>query len=151
MGDTLDPAAITALAALGGSLVGGLASFATTWLTQRQRSHNERVSLELDKRELIYVRFNELGMALILDSLDHELDDPAKLAELVVLTGRIRLTSSKPVLDAAQHVIAELIRSYQQPRRDRRDILTKPDEYIRPLVNFTEAARLEREAMLRGI
>jgi hypothetical protein len=147
----LDPAIIAALAALAGSIVGGLGSFATTWLTQRQRSRSERICSELDKRELIYVRFNELGVALLFDSLDHALEDPEKLAELIVLTGRIRLTSSKPVLDAAQHVITELVRSYQNPPRDRRDILSKPEEYIQPLVDFTEAARLEREAMLRGI
>ena len=130
MGGILDPAMIAALAALGGSLIGGLASLFTTWLAQRQRSHTDRLNAELDKREQIYVRFNELGMALLLDSLDHYLEDPGKLAELVVLIGRIRLISSKPVLDAAQYVLTELVRSYQQPPRDRRDCAFRPESCL---------------------
>ena len=45
----LNPAYISALAALAGALIGGLTSFATSWLTQRaqlRHAHREAESAE---------------------------------------------------------------------------------------------------------
>ena len=54
----MDPAtqsaAITALAAIAGSVVGGLASFATTFFTQRHQAHRDLLSKDAAHREELY-------------------------------------------------------------------------------------------------
>lgn len=87
----------------------------------------------------------------MLDSLDHELDDPARLVGLITATGRIRLTSSEAVLAAAEEVIADILASYRRPAIDPRQILQAPTEFVAPLVAFTHACRRERQAMLRQV
>jgi RND family efflux transporter MFP subunit len=53
----MDPAiqstSITALAAIAGSIVGGLASFTTTFFTQRNQAHRDLVSRDVANRELM--------------------------------------------------------------------------------------------------
>ncbi len=135
-------------AAIGGSVVGGLTSILSGYVLQRQQARAERLGRELDRKEDLYSRFNEMSAELLMDSLDHSLDEPAKLVGLIMLAGRIRLTSSKSVLDTAEHVIAMLLESYRQPAMDRRCVLDKPHDFIAPLVAFTLACRQEREEIL---
>jgi hypothetical protein len=147
----MDAALITAAAAVAGSLVGGLTSFATTYLSQRHQDLRERVSRELSRREKIYTRFNGLAVDLMFDAVDHSLDEPAKLAGIMMLIGRIRLSSSERVLSAAENLLGELLASYQKPAIDRRDVVKAPDEFAKPLKTFTQACRIEREEMLRQL
>jgi hypothetical protein len=143
---------VTAAAAVTGTLVGGMTSFATSYFVQRRQGHSDRVLRDIERREELYARFNELGAQLILDSLDHELDEPAKLIGIETLAGRIRLASSAPVLDAAENVIAHIMASYERPPVDpRKTVLTSPRVVVDPLVTFTKACRHERFEMLRGI
>lgn len=147
----LDATAITAAAAIGGSLVGGLASFATTYLTQRHQAHTTRMSKELDRREDLYIAFNELAAELMIDALDHTLDKPARLIGLITVTGRIRLNSSDAVLAAAEAVITTILTSYDRPAMDPRQVMKAPMDFVAPLVAFTLACRTERLELLRRI
>src|SRR5579859_7982067 len=93
-----DPALITGVTAVVGTLMGGMTSFATSYLTQGRQTRTDRVLRELDRREDIYARFIELSSELALDALEHPLDHPKKLIGLSALVGRIRLASSMRVL-----------------------------------------------------
>lgn len=53
----MDTNIVTASAALVGSLVGGLASFGTTWFTHRSQSHRDHISRQLVRREALYSEF----------------------------------------------------------------------------------------------
>jgi membrane protein YqaA with SNARE-associated domain len=53
----MDPALITALAAVAGSLVGGFASFATTFFTQRYQARRDLLSKDAANREKLYSQF----------------------------------------------------------------------------------------------
>jgi hypothetical protein len=148
----LDPALVTGGAAVAGTLLGGLSSFATTYVTVRRQSHAERVLKDLERREDLYAKFNELGSDLTLDALEHTLDDPRKLIGIAALAGRIRLTSSAAVLAAAEAVIDHLIVTYQRPPVAPQDIIRAgPREFMGPLTAFTQACRTERHDMLRGL
>lgn len=148
----MDPAIITAAAALGGSLVGGLTTFATAYHVQRHQGLRERVMNEVSSRDDLYTEFNKLASELLVDSLDHSLDEPAKLVGIMALTGRIRLTSTPAVLEAAERLISELLASYAKPALDRPLAVTSiPADLVRPLVVFTEACRAERQATLREL
>jgi uncharacterized membrane protein YccC len=55
----MDAAFISALSALGGATIGGLASFGSSWLTQRTQlrfAHHEAIKA---KREALYAEFIE--------------------------------------------------------------------------------------------
>jgi hypothetical protein len=148
----LAPTLVTAAAAVTGTLVGGLTSFATSYFVQRRQGHAEHVLRDIERREDLYARFNELAAQLILDALDHELEDPAKLIGIETLAGRIRLASCQRVLDAAEAVIAHILAAYEKPSVDPREaILRAPGDVVEPLVAFTKACRRERLDMLRGI
>ena len=57
MDPAIQSAAITALAAIAGSVVGGLASFATTFFTQRNQAHRDLLSRDAAHREELYSQF----------------------------------------------------------------------------------------------
>ena len=148
----LDPTLVTGGAAVAGTLLGGLTSFATNYITVRRQGHADRVLKDLERREELYAKFNELGSDLALDALEHSLDDPRKLIGIAALAGRIRLTSSAEVLARAEAVIDHLIATYQRPPVDLLEVIrTGPREFMAPLTAFTQACREERQDMLRGL
>ena len=147
-----NPALITGVTAVVGTLLGGMTSFATSYLTQRRQTHAERILRELDRREDVYARFTELVSALALDALEHPLDDPKKLIGLSALVGRIRLASSPRVLLAAEFVVDFLLETYERPPQDAHELVRNaPREFMAPLTAFTAACRDERDGMLRRL
>ena len=75
----MDAAIITAVAAVSGSIVGGLASFATTFFTQRNQAHRDFLSRDVAHREELYSQFIKEATNLYADSLDKTLTNPATL------------------------------------------------------------------------
>jgi ribosome-interacting GTPase 1 len=112
---SMDSSIVTALSAILGSLVGGSASIATAWITQKTQSRRELVITEIRKRELLYTEFIDECSKLAIDALDHTLDDTTKFFHVYTLQSRIRLTSSDMVVTAAEqtvkHISKELFRA----------------------------------------
>ena len=55
----MEPATISALAALAGATIGGVTSFAATWLTQRTQARIQAITHKLSRREeLIPISLN---------------------------------------------------------------------------------------------
>ena len=98
-----------------GSLVGGLASFATTYFTQRNQAHRDLLSRDAAHREELYSQFIKEATNLYIDSLDKTLDNPTSLIGMYSLVGRIRLVSSDKVLAAAEKVADSIVDSYSRP------------------------------------
>jgi hypothetical protein len=73
----MDAAIITAVAAVSGSIVGGLASFATTYFTQRNQAHRDFLSRDVAHREDLYAQFIKETTNLYVDSLDKPLTHQA--------------------------------------------------------------------------
>ena len=73
----MDTTVASALAAIFGSLVGGSATIATAWITQRFQARRERISAEVRQKEDLYGEFITESSKLLIDSLDHDLDQPA--------------------------------------------------------------------------
>ena len=89
----MDTAYISALSALGGATIGGLASFGSSWLTQRTQlrfAHHEAIKA---KREALYAEFIDEAARLYGDALGHQKDEVADLVKIYALIGRIRLVS----------------------------------------------------------
>ena len=140
----MDPAVLGALSAILGSAVGGSASIATAWLTQRTQGRRATVEAEVRKRERLYADFISEGSKLLIEALDHGLDGPQKLLRLYSLVNRIRLVCSDEVRGAADNAATRIIERYfapnLSPEEMRQLVLTRADD---PLKDFSEACRIE--------
>ncbi len=152
----MDPAtqsaSITALAAISGSIVGGLASFATTFFTQRNQAHRDVLSRDVAHREELYSQFIKEATNLFVDSLDKTLSNPGSLIGLYSLIGRMRLTAGDRVLSAAETVADIIVVSYSRPPTTFEDVYKLAREHqVDPLKAFTEACREERMITLKRL
>jgi hypothetical protein len=146
----MDAAIITALAAVSGSIVGGLASFATTYFTQRNQAHRDFLSRDVAHREELYSQFIKEATNLYADSLDKTLTNPATLIGMYSLIGRIRLIGSDKVLLAAEKVAETIVDSYSSPPIKFEEVYKVwREEHTDPFKEFTEACRDERKLMLK--
>ena len=148
----MDPAIITALAAVMGSVVGGLASFATTYFTQRNQAHRDFLSRDVAHREELYSQFIKEAANLYADSLDKTLENPAAVIGMYALIGRMTLNAGDKVLLAAEKVADSIIDSYNRPPRKFEDLYKlMREEPVDPLKEFTEACREELKVMLKRL
>jgi hypothetical protein len=152
----MDPAtqsvAITALAAVAGSLVGGFASFATTFFTQHYQARRDLLSRDAANREELYSQFIKEATNLYVDSQDKTLENAASLIGMYSLIGRIRLIAGDKVLLAAEKVAESIVDSYRRPPTTFEDVYKLAREsQVDPLKEFTEACREERKFMLRRL
>jgi|SRR5436190_5959621 hypothetical protein len=147
----MDTSIVTALAALGGSIIGGMASIAAAHLTQRNQGRRDRLLREQDMRERLYAEFIRLAADRYADSLDHSLENAGAMIELFSLVGRIHLFSTDEVLAAAHAVEAHLIECYKRPAIDPIPALDRRNEMVAPLRAFTEACRRERATLMRRL
>ena len=108
----MDITIVTALSGVLGSLVGGSATVATTWITQRTANRRELIQVDVQKREALYGEFVTECSKLIMDAFTHALDEPEKLLPAYALINRIRLRGSQPVLTEAEHLLTRITEQY---------------------------------------
>ncbi len=75
----MDTTLIGAMSAVLGSLVGGSATVATAWLTQKTANKREHGATEYRKREALYGEFIAECSKLLIDAMTHTLDKPETL------------------------------------------------------------------------
>ena len=152
MDPAIQSASITALAAISGSIVGGLASFATTFFTQRNQAHRDLLSRDVAQREELYSQFIKEATNLYIDSLGKTLENSVSLLGMYSLVGRIRLVGSDKVLAAAEKVADSIVDSYRRPPVTFEDLYNVAREsHVDPLKEFTEACREERKVTLKRL
>jgi len=140
----LDPAYASAFSALVGAAIGGLASFSTSWVTQRTQIRHTQSEAKRARLEALYSEFIAESARLLGDALSHQKDDIADMVGLYALVGRMRLVSSPAVVAAADQIILGIIETYQGPNL----ALHEMHEYVREgrmnyLVEFGDAARAD--------
>jgi hypothetical protein len=138
----VDAGYISAFSALAGAAIGGLASFGTSWTTQRSQLRHSFRQAEQAKLEAIYNEFISEAARLLGDALTHQKDDIADMVGLYALVGRMRLMSPRPVVTAAEQVIENIIETYLAPNRSLHEMI----HYVKEgrmdiLLEFTEACR----------
>ncbi len=79
----------SALVGLAGVAVGGMTSFATTWLTQITIMREKRLLVEAAKREKLFNEFVAEASRLYGDALSPGKDDIADLVQQFSLIGRM--------------------------------------------------------------
>jgi hypothetical protein len=91
----LNPAYISALAALAGATIGGLTSFVTSWLTQRTQLRHVHREAERAELKALYSDFITEASRLFVDALTHQAEEFTGLVGLYAMVGRMRLVSDK--------------------------------------------------------
>lgn len=140
----MDAAYIPAMSALAGSLIGALASLATTWLTQHAQTRAAQRVQDRTRREALYGEFIREASKLFADAFEHEFDDPAKLVQLYAIVSTVRLFGRPRTLEEAERVVGQIGAAYLAPNKDLRLFgdITKVGE-LDPLRAFSEACREE--------
>lgn len=137
----MDNAYVSALAALAGSAIGAIASFATTWLTQHGQVRAQRVAQAMARRERLYDEFIDEASTLFTDALSHEFDGPSKFVRLYALTAKLRLCSSANIVAKAEEVMRRILEIYNRPNIDFRKPDSRRADEIDLLRAFSEACR----------
>ncbi len=144
----MDSVIVGAMAGVLGSLVGGSATVATAWLTQRTLTRRELNVRDMRQREKLYSDFIGECAKLLIDAFTHELEDPEKLLPLYALTNRVRLTASQPVVAEAERLLARITDQYFSRNLtvdEMRQLAHSKD--ADPLKTFGEACRMELKSI----
>ena len=140
----MDSATISAFAALGGALIGGLTSFATSWLTQQTQAREQQLIHKLTRQEELYKGFIEEASRLYVDSLVHDSPDVSQLVRLYAMISRMRVLSSTKTVENADKVARMIVNTYLAPNKtlpELRDMVNSGA--LDPLRDFSEASRAE--------
>jgi hypothetical protein len=140
----MDSATLSALAALGGAALGGVTSFATTWLSQQSQARAQQLTHKMTRREDLYKAFIEQASKTYADALMHDLSDPGNLVALYAMLSRMRVMSSKETIAAADEAMRMLIKTYGAPNKTLMDLRDLADRGQMDLLKaFSESARKE--------
>lgn len=146
---------ISALAAIMGACVGGLASLASTWVLERSRHRRDIFQREIARRETTYSEFIERASTLYAASATHRIDDDdaelAGMVSLYAISSRIRLFASDQVIMEAVKVIDRIVKQYGADNLSaeqlRMSVAEKRDD---PLRAFSVICRHELQGIQRG-
>ncbi len=151
---------ISALAAIGGAFVGGLASFASTWVRERSQIRRDLLEREMVKRENTYAEFIDQGSKLYVATAIHNIhDDDAQVHAIVEaavslygVASRLRLFASDRVIKEAEDVLDLIMKQFGAENLSVEQ-LRKGGEFKEkdPLKTFSVICRRELKDMLKAI
>ena len=144
----MNPAFLSAVAALAGSAVGGLTSFLSTWLGQSTQFKSQLVLNDKSNRQELYREFIEQASQLYIDALTHDEPDPSKAIILYALVSRMRVLSSHKVAEEGHATARRIVQSYSEPNKSSKDLVSMVDtDTLDPLQAFATACREELEGV----
>jgi hypothetical protein len=144
----MDSNIVSAMAGVLGSLVGGSATVATAWVTQKTLSKRELVGAEIRCREALYGDFIRECAKQVIASFERTLDNPDTLLPVYELINRIRLSASDRVLAEAEHVLQRIMQQYFAPNLSVEEVRALATSASGdPLKAFGEACRAELKSM----
>jgi hypothetical protein len=148
----MDSTIVSAMAAVLGSLVGGSATVAATWVTQRTLSKRELLRADIRRREALYGEFISECSARIIDSFERTLEKPETLLHAYALLNRIRLCASDAVLAQGEATLRFITEQYFSPNLSVEEMRKLVRKWTTdPLEPFGEACRLELRSIRAGV
>jgi hypothetical protein len=148
----MDVAYITALSALAGSVVGGLTTGLTTWLSLRSQARAGLLTAAIQRRQELFRDFIIAASKTYGDALVSSEPQIHELVGLYAMVSRMRILCSRETVANADQVMRVTIDTYFAPNRtirELRDLVQAGDAAIDPLRDFSEAARQELGAFTR--
>jgi hypothetical protein len=146
-----NPATISALAAIFGSLAGALASSVSTWITQRHQDQRDLLAKRIFHREQLYSDFISESARAMVDAIAHSFQDPNKLVPIYAALSRIRVSSSTDVLASAERVVDQVIATYSEPNLTPEEIQSRAAKGDDPLRDFSTICRRELQSLWKGL
>ena len=145
----MDIAYVSALSALAGSVVGGLTTGATTWLSYRAQARAKRLAYDLARRQDLFRDFIVAASKLYTNALVSSEPKLEELVELYSMISRMRLVCSPETVACADEIMVTTVDTFFAPNKTMRDLreLIKSGPGIDPLKEFSEAAREELRAL----
>ena len=131
---------MSAFSALAGSAIGGVASIATTWLTQHSQDLSQRHAQSVGRRERLYGDFIDEASMLYIDALTHDQFDPSKFVRIYATIVKLRLFASADVVSKAEKIM-HIVMVYYLPNRDFTKQGAPPGTDLNILQAFSEACR----------
>src|SRR5580704_7459254 len=110
-----NPTVVAAMAAAVGSIAGGVASLAATWIQQRTETVRVHSAWKLRERETLYKEFITEASRLTIDALAHSLGQPDQLVALYGVLSCIRLISGEDVVRQGEACCRRIVELYGQP------------------------------------
>jgi len=151
LAQTWNPATISALAAIFGSLAGALASSVSTWVTQRHHDRRDVLARNITHREQLYSDFIGESARVMVHAVQHTFQDPNRLIPLYALLSRIRLSSSSKVVESAERVLATIFKTYSEPNLTPEEFHSRGIRRDDPLRDFGNICRHELESLWSGL
>ena len=141
----MDVASISALSVLAGSVVGGLTSGFTTWLSQRSQARAGQLAREMSRRDDLYKDFIAAVSKAYGNALVSNEPQVQELVALYAMISRMRVLSFPATVAWAERIVGATMDTYFAPNKTIRELheLMKSGTAIDPLKDFSEAAREE--------
>jgi hypothetical protein len=143
----MDSAYLAAFAALTGSVIGGVTSLASAWLTQNWQQRAMRLERDKATRQALYKQFIDEASKLYADALVHHEAGILALSSIYAMINRMRVLSSSAVVEKAETVARVIVETYFAPDKTFPDLLALIDsQTIDPLRAFSQECRAELQA-----
>jgi hypothetical protein len=147
----MDSSLITALSALGGATIGGLASGLATWLSQRSQTKAQWLLQNQLRRQDLYKVFIDQASKLHIEALQDDHPNVSALMGLYAQISRMRVLSSTSVIECADRIVKKIIATYLEPNKTVPELNKMAGSgLIDPLREFSEAVRAESERLNFG-
>src|ERR1700739_1136051 len=114
----VDASITSALAALTGAAVGGLTSGIANWLNHRSQVRAQWLLQEKTRRQILYRDFIAEASKGYIDAPQHHHPDIPGLVGLYAKLNRMRVQSSRLVVQRADEVARKILDTYLEPDRD---------------------------------
>jgi hypothetical protein len=145
-----NPATIPTLSAVGGSVIGALTSTVSAWISQRQRERRELVAKKVSQLEQLYSDLINESARLLVDAVQHSLEDPSTLVPMYALISRIRLRSSTEVIESGERLIETILKIYFEPKLTPEMLQSAANKHNDHLQDFSNVCRRELESLAKS-
>ncbi|MBV8755343.1 MAG: hypothetical protein JO328_21025 [Hyphomicrobiales bacterium] len=136
------------LAALAGSMIGGLTTLAVSWMAQRTQVQVALRAKDRATRQKLYKQFIEEASKLYGDALVHSAVEMPMLIGIYALIGRMRVISSARIVDKAEIALRAIVDMYFSPNKTVAELHEEINrDKLDLLRDFSSAARDELAAL----
>jgi hypothetical protein len=140
----MNAAYVSALAALAGSVIGGLTTFAAAWVTQRQQANVQWFLQEKTRRQELYHQFIEEASKLYVDALIHDQPAIPAFVSLYASINKMRVVSDPGIAERADKFVRIIVDTYGLPNKTLPELRAMMETgALDPLRDFSEACREE--------
>jgi hypothetical protein len=144
----MDASFIPAFAGLAGAIIGGVTSFATTWLTTTAQARTAQLAAERSARQDLYGRYMDELATLFAAAIRADRVDYDKTIAAFALRGRITLMASPPVVESAGRALRFVVDLAMGPPRGDDEVRAMMDDSRADVIGeFAATCRAELKAL----